>query len=101
MSANVPDLDEITVVVDRVVREYTDRIYAAVTNGDRPMTRQQTADYLQLHPDTVSRLTKAGKIPCIQLTTGERRWYRDQVDRALRRDVPGNMPDKTVPRRTA
>jgi excisionase family DNA binding protein len=50
--------------------------------GPRLLTRQQAADYLNLSPDMIDRLTQQGELPRVQLLLGNRNVRKVLYDRA-------------------
>ncbi len=53
---------------------------------ERPLTREEAAAYLQIHPDSVYKLARANKITYHRLGDGERqplRFYRKDLDEFL------------------
>ena len=50
--------------------------------GPRLLTRQQAADYLNLSPDMLDRLTQQGELPRVQLALGNRNIRKVLYDRA-------------------
>lgn len=93
---SIPDGDEIRAIVETIVQARIDPVLLALDEialqRERPMTREQTAEYLQVHPATIGRMTRDGRIPCVHLTNAEKRWYRSDIDQALKN--PGCQPDE-------
>jgi excisionase family DNA binding protein len=69
--------------------ELCDRLEAnARYQSNAPMTREQAAALLQIHPDTLYRLAKEGVIAYIPLNDGQRapmRFLKEDLDAHLRR----------------
>ena len=43
------------------------------------LTVEQAADHLQVHPPTIGKWIKVGRLPAIDVGSGERAFYRPKV----------------------
>jgi excisionase family DNA binding protein len=60
----------------------------AGNGAEEYLTRQQAADELKIHPTTLDRLNKAGKIRCERAGVRGVRYLRSEIDRYLNRRTP-------------
>ncbi|GAB3603845.1 BldC family transcriptional regulator [Kineococcus gypseus] len=56
---------------------------AAPPQLDRPLSTGEVADLLGVNRETIRRAAAAGRIPCITLPGGHRRFTRATVDKLL------------------
>ena len=63
------------------------------------LTCNEVADELRIHPATVRRLTREGKLPFITLPGGSRRYRREIVEAILAGDE--DLPSVSLQRRAA
>jgi len=71
-------------------------------NGSFPIAQLLTvaavASILGVSPKTVHKLVRDGKLPCVQVTTRERRFTREQVQEYIRSQSTSIRIDKRDPR---
>ena len=65
--------------------------------GPAILTRAEAAQALGIHPSTVARWAASGALPSLRTPSGERRYYRCDVEAFLNRSgVAGETPSKPV-----
>lgn len=82
MELNVPTAAEMRTIIQDAVRE---ECVAMLARAERPgwMTREECAEHLRVHPDTVTKLRKLGRIPATKISRERWIFNRASVDAAL------------------
>lgn len=57
------------------------------------LTTKEVADYLNLHPLTVHRYAREGKIPAFKIGT-DWRFHKKYIERWIKRKLASNFQDK-------
>ena len=58
------------------------------------LTAKQVAEYLHIHPLTVQRYARDGKIPAFKIGT-DWRFHKKYIEKWIRQKLTGNMDNKT------
>lgn len=57
------------------------------------MTTKEVADYLNIHPFTVNKFAREGKIPAFKIGT-DWRFHKEYIERWIREKLDDNLRDK-------
>ena len=80
------EIQELTAEV-RALRETMGRAQEAQDRYGKPLTREQAAEYLSIHPDTLYRWAVEGRVAYSRLGDGERaplRFLKEDLDEFAR-----------------